>query len=109
MWSTDMNSFNHYAYGSVASWIYGTAMGIKPTSPAYKTFDLSPIPCEALGHAECSIETRNGIIRSSWAYGEKDIRYTFEIPKGTSAHLKLIDGTDMELSGGLYTFVTKKN
>ena len=108
MWSTDMNSFNHYAYGSVASWIYGTAMGIKPTSPAYKTFDLSPIPCEALGHAKCSIETRNGIIRSSWAYGDDDIRYTFEIPKGTVAHLRLTDGTDMELSGGLYTFITNK-
>ncbi len=109
MWSTDMNSFNHYAYGSVASWIYGTVMGIKPTSPAYKTFDLSPIPCKKLGHAECSIETRNGVIRSAWAYGENEIRYTFEIPQGTVAHLSLLDGTDMELSGGLYTFVTKAN
>ena len=28
-WSTDMNSFNHYAYGSVADWIYEQAAGIR--------------------------------------------------------------------------------
>ena len=29
-WSTDMNSFNHYAYGAVFDWIFGVACGIKP-------------------------------------------------------------------------------
>ena len=29
-WSTDMNSFNHYAYGSVADWVYEKAAGIRP-------------------------------------------------------------------------------
>lgn len=108
MWSTNMNSFNHYAYGSVASWIYGTMMGIKPTEPAYRTFDVSPIPNEQLGHARCCIETRSGVIRSGWAYGENEIRYTFEIPSGTVAHLTLTDGTDTVLTGGQYTFITKK-
>ena len=30
VWSTDMNSFNHYAYGAVADWVYGVAAGIQP-------------------------------------------------------------------------------
>ncbi|MBQ2793657.1 MAG: family 78 glycoside hydrolase catalytic domain [Clostridia bacterium] len=106
MWSTDMNSFNHYAYGSVASWLYGTVLGIKPTSPAYATFELSPIPNRALGHARCCIETRSGTVRSAWAYGDGEIRYTFEVPEGTRAHLKLTDGTDRLLDGGKYTFIT---
>lgn len=33
-WSKDMNSYNHYAYGSVADWVYGTAAGIKPVEEA---------------------------------------------------------------------------
>ena len=107
MWSTNMNSFNHYAYGSVASWMYGTVCGVRPTSPAYKTFDIKPLPNKALGHAKCSIETRNGVIRSSWAYGDGEIRYVFEVPSGTAAHLTLIDGTDKILAAGNYTFVTK--
>ena len=28
LWSSDMNSFNHYAYGAVADWVYGVAAGI---------------------------------------------------------------------------------
>ena len=107
MWSTNMNSFNHYAYGSVASWMYGTVCGVRPTSPAYKTFEIKPLPNKALGHAKCFIETRNGIIRSSWAYGDGEIRYVFEVPHGTVAHMTLVDGTDRILTAGNYTFVTK--
>lgn len=29
VWSKDMNSFNHYAYGAVGDWIYGKACGIQ--------------------------------------------------------------------------------
>jgi hypothetical protein len=79
---------------------------VRPTSPAYKTFDIKPLPNKALGHAKCSIETRNGIIRSSWAYGDGEIRYVFEIPHGTVAHMTLVDGTDKVLTAGRYTFVT---
>ena len=32
-WSADMNSFNHYAYGAVADWMYGVAAGIAPALP----------------------------------------------------------------------------
>ena len=28
-WSSDMNSFNHYAYGAVGDWLYGVAAGIR--------------------------------------------------------------------------------
>ena len=29
-WPRDMNSYNHYAYGAVADWVYGNAAGIRP-------------------------------------------------------------------------------
>ena len=29
-WTRDMNSYNHYAYGAVADWVYGNAAGIRP-------------------------------------------------------------------------------
>ena len=107
MWSTDMNSFNHYAYGSVASWLYGTALGIKPISPAYKTFELSPIPSERLANASARIMTRSGEIKSEWVYIDGGVRYTFTVPEGTTAYLKLIDGTSEVLEGGIHTRWTK--
>lgn len=43
-WSKDMNSYNHYAYGSVADWVYGTAAGIKPAqeAPGYAKAVIAP-------------------------------------------------------------------
>ena len=37
-WTSDMNSYNHYAYGAVADWVYGNAAGIRPLDPPMKRF-----------------------------------------------------------------------
>lgn len=43
-WSTDMNSFNHYAYGSVLDWLYSVAAGIKTDEkhPGYEKAVIDP-------------------------------------------------------------------
>lgn len=43
-WSRDMNSFNHYAYGSVADWIYSVAGGIRvcQEAPGYAKVCIAP-------------------------------------------------------------------
>ena len=45
MWSTDMNSFNHYAYGAVADWMYGAAAGINsdPDRPGFEHIIFRPV------------------------------------------------------------------
>ena len=49
-----MNSFNHYAYGSVFDWVFGAAVGIKPTekAPGYKHIDIAPHPDRRLARHE---------------------------------------------------------
>ena len=101
-WSTDMNSFNHYAYGACAAWFYRDILGIKPTSPAYKTFKICPIPSEKLGFAKARIETRAGVISSEWTYETEGIRYCFSIPEGTTADVT-IDGVTKTYTPGSYT------
>ena len=41
-----MNSFNHYAYGAIGAWLYGTVAGIEvdPAQPGYKHTILRPQP-----------------------------------------------------------------
>ncbi|MBQ8371647.1 MAG: family 78 glycoside hydrolase catalytic domain [Clostridia bacterium] len=107
VWSTDMNSFNHYAYGSVASWFYGTILGIRPTAPKYESFDLCPIPCRELGSAKARINTRSGDITSAWAYEGEFVRYDFTVPEGSVATVKLIDGKEERLGGGSYVRWTR--
>ena len=37
MWSSDMNSFNHYAYGSIGDWLYGVVgLNTDPENPGFK-------------------------------------------------------------------------
>ena len=101
-WSTNMNSFNHYAYGACAAWFYRTILGIRPLEPTYKTFEIRPIPSEKLGFAKASIETRSGLIRSEWSYVDSGIRYFFSIPEGTRAKIT-VDGVTKTYTPGEYT------
>ena len=83
----DMNSFNHYAYGAVLDWIYGTAAGIRPGKGGGfdGRFVLAPIPDRRLGSLRAEYRTANGTIVSDWRYEGDVCRLRFEVPKGTVA------------------------
>ena len=105
-WSTNMNSFNHYAYGAVFDWIFGVSSGIQPVAcdPAYKTVVIEPHPDKCLGFADASIHSRNGVIRSYWYYKGDTVHYEFQVPAGVTAHVRLPSGRQYVLSGGSYLF-----
>jgi len=105
-WSADMNSFNHYAYGSVYDWIFGVAVGIKPdeVSVGYRKVNVAPHPSKVLGYADASIDTAYGKIRTHWYYKGERVYYEIEIPDGVTAHLELPDGRCFELERGSYHF-----
>ena len=106
-WSTDMNSFNHYAYGSVFDWIFGVAVGIKvPDDGAgYKHITIEPHPDRRMGFVKCSEKVAGGTIFASWSYLEGDtVRYEYRIPKGVTADLTLPCGKKYTLSAGEYVF-----
>lgn len=69
-WSADMNSYNHYAYGAVADWMYGVAAGIKPVedAPGFERIEIAPNPDARLGHFEARIDTKRGPVISRWTY-----------------------------------------
>ena len=68
MWSTDMNSFNHYAYGAVADWMYGAAAGINsdPDRPGFEHIIFHPVTDRRLDFVKASIDTRRGTVASEW-------------------------------------------
>lgn len=81
-WSRDMNSYNHYAYGAVADWVYGNAAGIRPLDdcPGYEKISVSPLPDKRLGWLSCSYRSRHGLIRSDWKLQGDQWRYEIETP-----------------------------
>ena len=106
MWSSDMNSFNHYAYGAVFDWIFGVAVGIKPREDGagYRKIDLAPHPSKHLGYAKASIDSRCGRISTHWYYKGDTVYYEVEIPKGVTADLQLPSGVCKILEDGIYHF-----
>lgn len=81
-WSADMNSFNHYAYGSVADWVYEKAAGIciMEEAPGFSKVKIAPMPDKRLGWLEASVDTRNGKISSKWTYIGDCVRYEITTP-----------------------------
>ena len=105
MWSRDMNSFNHYAYGAVAGWMYGTMAGIRPdeSAPGYANVRICPIPDARIDFVEASLETRRGLVKSAWKKIDGGYEYHITIPRGATADA-VIAGVSHRLVGGDYTF-----
>ena len=106
-WSRDMNSFNHYAYGSVADWIYGVAAGIQvcEDAPGYARIRIAPHPTEKLSWLEGSIQTRQGLVSSRWTQTEDGCRYDVTTP--VEAEIVLPDGRVKHVQPGSYVLFSK--
>ena len=103
-WSTDMNSFNHYAYGAVYDWIFGKAIGITPTSAGYRTVTVAPHPDRGLGFADASVKTRYGKLSLGWYYKGDTVYYEVTVPKGITATVILPSGYTETVGEGTYHF-----
>ncbi len=82
LWSPEMNSFNHYSYGSVADWLYEEAAGIKPVeeAPGFAGARITPKPDKRLGWIDVTLNTRHGQIRSAWKYVDDQVRFEITTP-----------------------------
>ena len=100
-WSDDMKSYNHYAYGSVADWVFGVAAGIQPAKPGYAEARIAPQPDPQLNSLCAVLDTVNGRIRSFWKYTERGIRYESDTPVRTEV---VIGGKPRIVEKGRYLF-----
>lgn len=105
MWSTDMNSFNHYAYGAVADWMYGAAAGINsdPDRPGFEHIIFRPVTDRRLDFVKASIDTRRGTVASEWRRENGRIKYIFTVPEGCGASV-VIGGEKHEIGAGTHEF-----
>ncbi len=88
---SDMNSFNHYAFGAVAEWIYQNILGIRfdENQPAYKHIILKPIPGGSLTWARGSYQSLHGLIAVEWKKVNSSVFVSVTIPANTEATLYL--------------------
>ena len=79
-----MLSFNHYAFGAVAAWLYRSLAGLAPiaSDPGYGTVIFAPVPGGGLTHARASVVSPYGPTSIAWALADSLLRVELEIPPG---------------------------
>ena len=87
-----MNSYNHYAFGSVIAWVYRYAAGIDttPDSPGFKEIVVHPHLDARMTAARAEYESIYGKIVSDWkGTGAGPFSLKVTIPANTSARIVL--------------------
>jgi alpha-L-rhamnosidase len=82
-----MNSFAHYAIGSVGEWMYRTIVGINPDPdvPAYKHIIIRPQPGGGLTWARGAYHSIHGRIACEWRIEGSWITVDITVPANTTA------------------------
>lgn len=96
-----MNSFNHYAFGSIAEWMYRYVCGINPDEkhPGFRHAILRPMPNRMLTHANASICTPYGRLTCGWAIEDEELQVSIDIPCNATATIWLPDVPDSMENG----------
>ena len=98
-----MNSFNHYAIGSVGEWMYRVIGGLNPdtAAPGWKHFTVHPIPGGGLAWASVSYNSIRGPLGCHWEKNGADLVMRVEVPANTSAtvYVPAAEGSRVTESG----------
>lgn len=107
---TDMNSLNHYAYGSIVEWMYRNMCGINPVeeAPGFKKFIIKPDVYGKLKYAKATLKSAMGVIESGWIREENGtLTIKIVVPFHTDATAYLPDA-DLNTIKGMEGLTTRQ-
>ncbi|QXT63733.1 alpha-L-rhamnosidase [Tessaracoccus palaemonis] len=96
----DMTSFNHYALGAVAGWLYGAVAGIRPARPGFAEVLIQPRPGPGLDRVRATRRTPAGPVTVAWSTAGETFDLDVALPDGVPATLALPDGSRRRVIGG---------
>jgi alpha-L-rhamnosidase len=102
MGDPSMNSYNHYAYGAVAEWLYRYAAGIDELSedPGFHRIVLHPQFDSTLGAVKATYDSPYGPITSNWKVDGSTIKWDVVIPPNTTSLIYLPGGVATRILEG---------
>jgi len=83
--TSEMNSFNHYAYGAIGDWMYRVAAGLREGSAGYKDIIVQPHPGGDFTYMNADLKTSYGNAASHWKIEGNQLIMEVEIPVNTTA------------------------
>lgn len=120
---TEMNSFNHYAYGAVGDWLYKKVAGIDldPDVPGFKSIMLKPQPGGEMNDVYASYISPYGKIISKWKIENEKFIFQVTIPVNTTCKVHIpftcgdlfmdgvrVDCTDVNVDPNIKYYVVEK-
>ena len=102
---TNMNSLNHYSYGSVMEYVYRFIAGVQPNSAGFKSAYIAPQLSSRLQFVDFEYDSVSGKYRSYWKINEDGtVTVKVEVPFGCSAVYRLpgTNGEEVQLQAGTF-------
>ncbi|MBR0160290.1 MAG: family 78 glycoside hydrolase catalytic domain [Oscillospiraceae bacterium] len=101
----NMNSLNHYAYGSIGNWLYTRLCGLRNLEPGYKKFAVAPQFIKGITWAKLEYESVYGTIKTAWRCEKGTITVDLTVPVNTVALLTLPEREEvLTLGSGSYHY-----
>ncbi len=103
--ASGMNSLNHYAYGSIGSWMYKKIAGINAAATGYKKIEIRPMLTVGMTSVRATLDCPYGEIVSAWTCKDGKITVDVTIPANTTATIILPEKEDViEVGSGQYHY-----
>lgn len=100
----EMNSLNHYSYGSIGGWVYHNLLGLDLLEPGYKKSKIAPRLIKGISSMKGSIETVYGTLACEISCLDKRYVVDIVIPANTTAVVSLPERDEEMLGSGQYHF-----
>jgi len=85
-----MNSFNHYAFGSVGAWMFRYLAGIQAAAPGFRRIVIRPRIDPRLTHVRAEYDSLHGSIVSEWTRQPGGpLRLAVTVPPNTRAQVHI--------------------
>ena len=104
-----MNSFNHYAYGSVCEAIYSRIAGLMNSSPGWKKVIIKPHINYRMKNIELTYNSISGKYEISWKWSDNKFEMNVTIPNGCDAEIILPNNETHSVKGGNYFYECQLN
>lgn len=95
-----MNSYNHYAYGSLMEFVYCRIAGIESTKAGFEAIIIAPNPCKGLAVFKAEYESAHGKIISGHEERNGKIKFRIEISEGMNVEIVLPNEQPINIVGG---------
>ncbi len=96
--TSEMNSFNHYAYGAIGDWMYRVAAGLREAAAGYKEIIVQPHLGGDFTYMNADLKTSYGNAASHWKSSGNQLIMEVEVPVNTTATIYIPAKSVAEIS-----------